>query len=594
MTESQKMRWDLSQLVEFDDPGYIEEQLTASVKAAEEFSSKHRGKIGSYNAKQILELLEESDRNELQYDGAFIYARRLYDADMNNDVSKRLADKARTAYMSQQQSCAFAPLELGELLSRNPEIINDPILSEYKHYLEKMRRSVPYMLSEAEERVIIAKDKNGVRAWSQLQGDWLATRTYQIEIDGEIKTLPYGEIIQYYQHPDREVRRRVHEVVYGDLGEDHILWSSALRSICSDHLQMVKMRKWESPMTQSYLFNDVDDETIRALMNTIEKNRGVYQDYLRLKAKLLGLEKLGNWDIMAPLNDAPDKKYTWEDSQKLVVDAYTEFDEEVGAWIQEMFDRRHIDAEVRNGKRSGAYCATWHAGRSAYILQSFNGITSDVFTQAHELGHAMHAYLGTRAQKPSNYKTSYCVAETGSIFGELLITDKLIGQAKTKEERRSILATVCDEFGDTAFQVATRIWFETGIYEAIEKGKYLDGDLISKLWVEARDMMYGDSVEWLDEMRWWWTFKLHFYIPDLRYYNYPYVYAQLFVYAMYRLYKEQGKQFIPKLKALLAAGSSKSPRDLAAEIGFDITKEEFWQKGIDQFKEFVMQFKETL
>ena len=587
------MKWDLSQLVEFDDPGYIEEQLTAWVKAAEEFRAKHHGKIASYNVQQVHDMIEESDRYELQHEGAYLYALLMYDADMNNEVAKKLADKARTTYMFLQQAYAFAPLEMGELLSKNPEIINDSDLSEYKHYLEMIARKIPYMLSEAEEKVIIAKDKNGIRAWSQLQGDWLATRTYEIEIEGETKTLPYGEIIQFYQHPDRDVRRRVHEVVYRDLGKDHILWSAALRSICSNHVQMVKLRKWESPMTQSFLINDVDEETITALMNTIEKNRGVYQDYLRLKAKVLGFKKLGNWDIMAPLNDSPEKKYTWEESQKLVVDAYSEFDEEVGVWMQEMFDKRHIDAEVRNGKRSGAYCETWHSGKSAYILQSFNGITSDVFTQAHELGHAMHAYLGTRAQKPKNYEISYCVAETGSIFGELLITDKLLEQVKTKEEKRALLATVCDEFGGTAFQVSTRLWFETALYEAIEKGKYLDGELISKLWVEARDKMYGDSVEWFDEMQWWWTFKLHFYMPVRRYYNYPYVYAQLFVYAMYRLYKEQGKEFVPKLKALLAAGSSKSPRDLAAEIGFDITKEEFWQKGIDQFKEFVKQFEEN-
>jgi len=357
---------------------------------------------------------------------------------------------------------------------------------------------------------------------------------------------------------------------------------------------MVKMRKWDSPMTQSFIYNDVDDQTIKALMGIIEKTRGVYQDYLRLKARVLGLEKLGNWDIMAPLNDAPEKKYTWEESQKLVIDAYSEFDEEVGKWMQEMFDKRHIDAEVRKGKRSGAYCATWHSGKSAYILQSFNGTSSDVYTMAHELGHAMHVYLGTRAQKPSNYVLSYCVAETGSIFGELLITNKLLKQAETKEEKRSILATVCDEFGDTAFQISARVWFENALYEAIEKGKYLDGELISKLWVQARDKIYGDTVEWLDEMQWWWTFKLHFYMANFRYYNYPYIYAQLFVYAMYRLYKEQGREFVPKLKALLAAGSSKSPRELAAQIGFDITSGEFWLKGIDQFKEFIAMFEETL
>ncbi|MFW9834297.1 MAG: M3 family oligoendopeptidase [Candidatus Thorarchaeota archaeon] len=594
MTESEKMTWDLSQLVDFDDPGYIEEQLTAYAKAAEEFGEKHRGKIASYNAQQILDMIQESEIVTLQYEGALLYARHMYNANMNDDIAKHLADKARNAFSAVQAATAFVQLEAGELLSKNPEIINDPLLAEYKHFLEIIKRRIPYMLSEDVEKVIIAKDRNGVRAWSQLQGDWLATRTYEIEIDGEVKTLPYGEIIQYYQHKDRDVRRRVHEVVYKDLGKDHILWSAALRAICSDHLRMVKLRGWESPMTQSFIVNDVDDETITALMNTIEKNRGVYQEYLKLKAKVLGIHKLGNWDIMAPLNDAKEKKYSWEQSQELVVKAYREFDEEIGNWIQEMYDRCHIDAVVRNGKRSGAYCVTWHAGKSAYILQSFNGITSDVFTQAHELGHAMHAHLATRAQTPTNYKISYCVAETGSIFGELLITDKLLEQAKSRDEKRSLLATVCDEFGDTAFQVSTRVWFENALYEAIEKGKYLDGDLISKLWVEARDKMYGDAVEWLDEMQWWWTFKLHFYMANFRFYNYPYVYAQLFVYAMYRLYKEQGKKFVPKLKALLAAGSSKSPRDLAAEIGFDITKEEFWQKGIDQFKEFIKQFEETL
>ncbi|MFX1578447.1 MAG: M3 family oligoendopeptidase [Promethearchaeota archaeon] len=594
MTESEKMTWDLSQLVDFDDPGYIEEQLTAYVKASEEFGEKHRGKIASYNTRQILEMIQESEHITLQYEGALLYARHMYNANMNDDTTKHLADKARNAFSAIQAAIAFIQIEAGELLSKNPEIINDPLLAEYRHFLEIFKRRIPYMLSEDVEKVIIAKDRNGVRAWSQLQGDWLATRTYEIEIDGEMKTLPYGEIIQHYQHKDRDVRRRVHEVVYKDLGKDHILWSAALRAICADHLQMVRLRGWESPMTQSFIANDVDDETITALMNTIEKNVGVYQDYLRLKAKVLGIKKLGNWDIMAPLNDAPEKKYSWAQSQEFVVEAYREFDEEVGNWIQEMYDRRHIDAVVRNGKRSGAYCATWHAGKSAFILQSFNGTRSDVFTQAHELGHAMHAYLATRAQTPTNYKISYCVAETGSIFGELLITDKLLEQAKSREEKRSLLATVCDEFGDTAFQVSTRVWFEKALYEAIEKGKYLDGNLISKLWVSARDKMYGDAVEWLDEMQWWWTFKLHFYMANFRFYNYPYVYAQLFVYAMYRLYKEQGKEFVPKLKALLAAGSSRSPRDLAAEIGFDITKEGFWQKGIDQFQEFIRQFEETL
>ena len=594
MTESERMSWDLSQLVEFDDPAYIEERLTAAVQAMEQFRDKTRGKIASFTPTQVLDMLEELDRQELEFEGAIKYSRLMYDADMNQEISKRLHDRYRAAIADLQQAEAFVSIELGELLTKNPEIVNDPKLAEYKHNLERLLQSVPYMLSEQEEKMIIAKDRNGVRAWSILQGDWLASQTYDIEINGEMKTIPYGEVVSLYGHPDRDLRRRVYKIVYRDLGKDEIVWASALRAIFSDHLTMCKLRKYPSPMTQSFISNDVDEETITALMNTIEKNATVYQSYLQTKAKAMGLDKLGNWDIMAPLPGSPEKKYTWDESRRIVVDAYTDFDDECGKWIEEMFDQRHIDAVVRTGKRSGAYCATWHAGKSAYILQSFNGVISDVFTQAHELGHALHVYHGTRAQKPSNYELGMCIAETASIFGELLLTDKLLSEIDSEEARRSILVTVCDEFGDAAFQVSTRTWFETMLYEAIQKGKFLDGDTISDYWVKARTKMYGDTVEWLPEMKWWWTFKLHFYMANNRYYNYPYVYAQLFVYAMYRLYKELGKEFVPKFRALLAAGSSKSPRDLAAEMGFDITKEEFWQKGIDQFRDFIKQLEATL
>ncbi|MGY5873666.1 MAG: M3 family oligoendopeptidase [Candidatus Thorarchaeota archaeon] len=594
MTESEKMTWDLSQMVEFDDPGYIEERLTAAVKAANEFRDKYRGKIESLGAKEIFEMYELFNELELQSDGPLTYARLRYQADMNDEIAKRLYDKFRNTFSLLSQAEAFLHLELGALLTKNPEIINDPILAEYKHSLEKIKRKIPHMLSELEEQAIIAKDKNGIRAWSMLQGDWLASRTYEIEIDGEMKTLPYGEIIGLYEHPDRDLRKRAHQIVYEGLGKDHIVWASAFRSVFADHLTMVKMRKWPSPMTQSFITNDVDEETIVALLNTMEKNVGVYQDYLKLKAKAMGLDKLGNWDIYAPLPNSPDKKYSWEEAREMIVGAYSDFDPEVGNWMDEMYERRHIDGFVRNGKRSGAFCMTWHAGQSAYILQSFNGIMGDLFTSAHELGHAMHAYLGTRAQKPNNYEIGSCVAETGSIFGELLLAEKLLGSEGTKEEKQAVLAAILDGFGGAGYQVTTRVWFETMLYEAIEKGKFLDGEKISELWVKAREKMYGDSVEWQPEMKWWWTMKLHFYMANRRYYNYPYVYAQLFVYAMYRLYKEQGKEFVPKLKALLAAGSSRSPRDLAADIGFDITTEEFWQKGIDQFSEFVKMFEETL
>ena len=440
----------------------------------------------------------------------------------------------------------------------------------------------------------MAKDQNGVYSWSQLQGDWLSTRTFQLTVDGKERVLPYGEIIGYYQHQDRALRRQANKVVYQDLSKDEIVWSSAIRAICSDHLHMCEWRKYPSPMTQSLIANDIEQGAIDALMRTMMKNVDLYRRYLRLKAKLMKLPKLGNWDVVAPLPSTPNKAYSWDESRKLIVSAYSYFDQQFGEWVDEMYQKRHIDAEVRKGKESGAFCSTWFGGRSAFILQSFNGTMNDVYTQAHELGHGVHAYLGSRAQKPSNYEIGSCIAECGSIFGELLLTDGLLKAAKSDAERQAVLATIMDEFGMAAFQVTARYFFERSMYETIQAGKFLDGETISKLWVTARDSIYGDAMEWLPEMKWEWTMKMHYYIPNYRFYNYPYVFAQLFVFSLYRLYKEEGASFVPKLRRLLSAGSSQSPTQLAKEIGFDIYTDEFWQKGMEQAREFIDQLEKTI
>jgi oligoendopeptidase F len=589
-----EMIWDLSQLVESTDPASIQKKLESMVAEAEKVRDKYHGKIESLDAKGLLELLEVKDVFILEFEGVTMYCRLMYSADSTNDVAKQLNDAVRRALMRADQALAFIDIELGKLIAEKPSLVKAPVLAEYKHYLERVLRRVPHMLSETEERLIIAKDKNGINAWEMLQNDWLSTRTFDMEIEGQKKTLPYGEIIGLYQSPNRDLRKRANQVVYENLGKDEIVWASAIRAVCEDHVQMCELRKYPAPMTQSLIANDVDQQTIDSLMSVIKKSVSLYQRYLRLKARLMGLGKLANYDVVAPLPKAPKMSYGWKEARKEAVDAYVGFDKEIGGWVDEMFERRHIDAEVRKGKSSGAFCSSWFAGKSAYVLQSFNGKMGDVYTQVHELGHAVHAYLGSRAQKPSNYEIGSCIAETGSVFGELLLTERLLSMAKTKEEKQAILANVLDEFGMGAFQVSARVFFEQSMYDAIKRGKFLDGETVAKLWVAARDMIYGDSIDWLGVMKWEWTMKVHYYLPNYRFYNYPYVYAQLFVFALYRLYKEQGKSFVPKLKRLLAAGSSKSPRELAAELGFDITKEAFWEKGIAQAAEFIDMLEKTL
>ncbi|MBD3158487.1 MAG: hypothetical protein GF309_06810 [Candidatus Lokiarchaeota archaeon] len=602
----EEMIWDLFQLLEPteiqveglqeepDWPGKIEKQLKKAVSDAEAFRDKYRGKIEDMNAQELVEMLEKYDELVLKHEGPGMFASLRYAADSTDAISKQLNDAARRARMKFRQALAFKDIELGKLLSKNPDIVNAPEVSEYQHYLEKIKREVPYMLSEEKEQLIITKDKNGIDAWQQLQGDWLSTRKFEIEVDGEKNTMSYGEIIGLYEDPDRDLRKQANQIVYDNLGEDEIIWASAIRAVCSDHLEMCDIRDYPSPMTQSLIANDIEKEAVDSLMDTIENSVDIYRRYLRLKAKIMGLDKLGNWDIVAPLPDAPEKEYSWQEARNEVVGAYSSFDEQIGSWVDEMFENRHIDAEVREGKRSGAFCASWLAGKSAYILLSYNKRMGNLYTLAHENGHAVHDYLMAREQKPSNCEVGSCIAECGSIFGELLLTERLLREAKSKEQKQAVLATILDEFGMAAFQVSARVFFEKSMYDTIDKGKFLDGDTVAALWTDARDKIYGDAVEWLPEMRWEWAMKIHYFIPRYRFYNYPYIFAQLFVYALYRLYKEQGDEFVPKLKALLAAGSSKSPAELAEELGFDILSKKFWEKGMKQFEEFIDILEETI
>ncbi len=590
----EEMVWDLSQLVESTDSARIQNQLEHMVAEAEEFRKKYRGNIRGFEAKNLLGMIEANDALSLKFEGVLKFCFLKYYADSTDTIAKQLNESARKAFSNVRQTMAFVDVELGKLLSEKPSLIDEPLLAEYKHYLERLLKRVPHMLSETEERLIILKDKNGINAWEMLQSDWLSTRTFDIEIEGVMKSLPYGKIVGLYQSPNRDLRRRANQTVYENLGKDDLIWASAVRAVCEDHIQVSKLRKYPDPLTQSLITNDVDKQAIDSLMKTIEKKVDLYQRYLRIKAKLMGLRKLGNYDLAAPLPKTPDKEYGWKEVREEIVASYMEFDKEIGEWVDEMYEKRHIDAAIRKGKTSGAFCSSWLAGKSAYLLQSFNGRMGDIFTQTHELGHAIHAYLYSRKQKPSNCKIGSCTAETGSIFGELLLAERLLSKSKTKEEKQAILAHILDEFGMAAFQVSARFFLEKEMYSAITQGKFLDGETIAKLWTAARDKITGDAVDWLEAMKWEWTKSPHYYMANRRFYNYPYVFAQLFVYALYGLYKEQGKDFVPTIKRILAAGSSKSPRELSAELEFDINTEEFWEKGVRQAERFIDILEETI
>ena len=592
----EEIAWDLSKLFSGPDDPKIDKLIESSKIQVEQLIKDYKGKIKApdFKAKDLQKLFQRQEEFEANLDELITFAHILYDADMQITEHEALKNKTIEFGTEISKKLTFLELEIGKFVYENKELVDDPILQNYRHYIEKIARSYPHLLSEIEEQLILEKDQYGVNQWSQLQGKWLNTRKFHVMVEGEEKILSYGEAYILLRHPDRETRISADKSIYSTLGKDEYIFSTALRNICGDWMKTVERRKYDNDLHHSLIVNDTSQEIIESLMKTIEENAHVYQRYLKLKAKLLKLPRLNYADVLAPLLEMPDKKYTWDETKKLILEGYQNFDKEFAEIAADMFEKRHIDASIRMGKRNGAYCASWYKGRSAFILLNFAGQMGEIYTLTHELGHTIHDYLAADKQTYLNLHPGYTTAECASIFGELLMTDFLLETSDSDSFKKAILAHVLDDSGMAAFQVSARYWFEHSLYNALKNNEYLDGQTISKLWVAGRDKIYGDSVDFFDELIWEWTMKPHYYRVGFRFYNYPYVYAQLFVYALYQVYKTEGKDFAPKFKKLLASGGSVSPKELGKIVGLDITKPEFWKLGIKQYEDFVNQLEELM
>ena len=585
--KEQEITWDLSELfLSINDPS-VEKTISEMKVFAEDFEKKYRGKIASFDSASLLKCIEELEAFEVKTGDVSLFAGLCFSANMTLPENQALYDRVSKLEAQIGKQLAFFSLELGALVKAKPEIIQEPALSGYKHMLERVQRRVPHQLSEVEEQLVIEKDQFGVQAWAELQSKWLNTRMFDVMVLGEKKTLSYGEANGLLPHPDRTTRESANRSIYGLLGRDGEIFSSALRSICNDWVSVSQRRKYASPMESSLMNNDTEQVIVENLLHAVEDGANLYRRYLKLKAKLMGLPLLGNHDIVAPLPDALERKFTFEEARSLVTNAYSRFDSEYATAVKEMFAKNRIDANPRFGKRNGAFCASWYRGKSAFVLDNFNGTLGDVFTLAHELGHATHDYYMSRSQTLMNTSVPSTVAETASIFGELLLTDLLLNETKSDKEQKAILCQVLDEAGMTTFQVTSRVWFEQALYKSIQQGEYLDYKTICSHWTEARDRIYGDTITWFPEMEAEWTMKPHYYMANYRFYNYPYVYAQMFVNTLYERYLEEGKAFVPKLVKALSTGSSVSPLEIGKIVGLDVADPNFWTSGLKVFDRFI-------
>jgi oligoendopeptidase F len=497
--------------------------------------------------------------------------------------STNTADAARGALLQRVQERA-TPIETKLLFfelewaaiddARAEDLLATEGLDFCRHHLRTARRYRPHLLSEPEENILAEKSLTASNAWSRLFEEQTAAIEVSLEDGAEPVSLEVA--LSRLHSPDRELRRHTADCVTAALAPGLRTRGYILNTLLADKMIDDRLRRYSNWLASRNLSNEASDESVQALVTAVRDRYELPRRWYRLKAKLLGLDKLADYDRMASVVEE-DVAVPWNEARELVLDSYESFSPELGNLARRFFDERWIDAPVRPAKRGGAFCAYGVPSVHPFVMLNYTARRRDVLTLAHELGHGVHATLGG-SQGIYHMATPLTLAETASVFGETIVFGRLLERAETPESRLSLLAESIEGSLATVFrQIAMNRFEHLAHTERRERGE-LSLERINGLWVDSQEELLGDAVEVTEGYSTWWSYVHHFVsVPG---YVYAYAYGQLLALAVYGRYEEEGEAFVPAYLELLSAGGSRSPEELAKIVGIDLTDPGFWDRGL--------------
>jgi oligoendopeptidase F len=571
------MRWDFTRIYPSPDSPELGRDFDSAAEAARVFREQYQGKVATLNAAGLLEALASYEK--LQESAAIpqLYGHLLFASDSESDSHKSLMQRGMEFGNETAREILFFDLEIMAMPAETFDtILNDESLANYRHYLAAIRKFQPYALPEREEQLLTQKNLTGIQAFSKLFDELTASLSYRMEIDGEERDFTGEELISLLHHPDATVRERALTVFLNGHADQEIVLSTVFNTVALDHGQEMELRGYDHPMQPTNIGNELSSEAVEHLMQVTESNFPLAQEYFRLKAGLLGMDKLKNTDVYAPVGECH-KRYGFEEARQLVIDSYAAFNPEYAPLIDGFFLDRRIDVEPRPGKSGGAFCMGMTPQLPPWLLLNFTGNLRDVSTLAHELGHGLH-YLRSQGQTMLNYHAPLPLAETASVFGEMLLTSRMLASESDREVRIALLCATIEDIIATTFRQVVLTRFEQRMHLERASG-LLTSERLCTIWWEENGKLFGDAVEMIEPYRWGWSYISHF--IHTRFYCYAYTFAELLVLSLYARYREIGPSFVPAFDAVLKSGGSRSPADTAALAGIDINDPGFWQKGYD-------------
>lgn len=576
---SENVVWDLSALyASLDDPRIAHDMKTVRKDAAA-LAAKYRGKVAAskVTAAELKKFLVEEERITSAAGRIGEFAELTLTTDNLDEKAKSAVMKAQELGSDISNQLVFFPIELGQMDETIfTRLIAAKELDNYRHYLLFLRKRREHLLSEKEEMLINKRDLTGKLAVQRIYQELTSSFKYTLTVEGERKTMNGEQIRSLRENPDPKVRARAMKSYFDKYADNSLVITNVFDTLLKDHQIECELRHIDEPMGMRNLENELDADIVNTLSDVTKDNAGIVSRYYTLKARLLGSRKLSLADIYAPITAKP-RTYTWNDSKAIVLDAYAKFDKRAHDIIQEFFDKNWIDARTLPNKTGGAFCTFNLPGAHPWVMLNFTGTGRDVETMAHELGHGMHGVLSAK-QTAVNRDPILPLAEVASVFGEMLVTDYLLGRMKDPEEKIALYCSKLESAFATTFRQNMFHRFEVRTHALIPDHQ-LSTDELRTIYHEELQGMFGDSVIIPKHYDMEWAIVQHMFMWP--FYVYAYNFAQLVVLSLYQKYLEEGEKFKPVYYRILETGSAMTPAEILGLAGIDPRDKAFWQKGFD-------------
>jgi oligoendopeptidase F len=574
---SEDVSWDLSPLVHGEGDAGADRLLDEAAARAQTFAEANAGRVAELDPAAFAAAVRELQELSELAARAGNYAMLRFSVDTADPAIGAMMQRVQEKSTALETQLLFFELEWAALDDDRAErLLAADGLDTARHFLRSARRYRPHLLTEPEEKILAEKSVSGASAWGRLFSEQVSALTVDLPDEDEPVTLD-GALARLMSG-DRDVRRTAAESVTAALEPGLRTRAFIFNTLLHDKAVDDRLRHYPNWLAARNLSNEASDESVQALLTAVRNRYELPRRWYRLKAQLLGIDRLADYDRMAAVTRDDDDPVDWEDAKELVLDSYAAFTPELGDPARAFFDEHRIDAPPRPAKRGGAFAAYTVPSEHPYLMLNYTAKRRDVLVLAHEMGHGLHAELA-RPRGILEQHTPLTLAETASVFGETLVFRRLLEQAATPESRLSLLAESIEGSIATVFRQTAMNRFEELVHGSRREQGEIAVDHFNELWVQSQVEMLGDSVELTDGYRMWWSYVPHFISTPG--YVYAYAYGQLLALSIYKRYADEGESFVPSYLELLRAGGSRGPEELGAMVGIDLADPGFWDSGLD-------------